>query len=56
MNNLELKTIGVQEMDMNEMVQVDGGIIPVLALGFAAGTFSLALGYYAGKALYYAIH
>jgi|GEM_PF-4340983 len=25
MNNLELKTIGVQEMDTNEMINVEGG-------------------------------
>lgn len=56
MSNLNLKKIGVQELDANELVLVDGGILPVLALGFAMGTFSLGLGYYAGKALYYATH
>ncbi|MEJ5145414.1 hypothetical protein [Sphingobacterium sp. MYb388] len=25
MNNLELKSIGVQELDTNEMVNIDGG-------------------------------
>lgn len=37
MNNLELKSIGVQELDTNEMVNLDGG-------GFFEG-------YFAGEAL-----
>ncbi|MGJ1322887.1 hypothetical protein ACR780_09370 [Sphingobacterium faecium] len=32
MNNLELKSMGVQELNTNEMVDLDGGFIPMAVL------------------------
>lgn len=42
MNNLELKTMGVQDLDTNEMVNVEGGIAPIvyvcaLGVGYLIG-------------------
>lgn len=54
MNNLELKTIGVQDLDTNEMVNVEGGIIPLI-YGLYFGVASvMASGVTAG--LYYGYH
>lgn len=37
MNNLELKSIGVQELDTNEMVNLEGGFLPAVAIGIIWG-------------------
>lgn len=57
MNNLELITLGLQEMDVNEMENVEGGIFPIVIAGvvisgktaawIAAGSI-FAAGVYAG--------
>jgi lactobin A/cerein 7B family class IIb bacteriocin len=45
----------VSELTENEMIEVDGGLTPLAAaVGIAAG--AAAIGYYCGKALYYATH
>ncbi|NJI74088.1 hypothetical protein HCX49_12835 [Sphingobacterium kitahiroshimense] len=38
MNKLELKSIGVQELDTNEMVNLDGGFVGVIA-AFVVGAW-----------------
>ena len=53
MEALEMKVLGIQELDSREMRELDGGIIPV---GVAIGAASLALaafafGYSIGKDL-----
>lgn len=37
MNNLELITLGLQEMDVNEMENVEGGFLPAVAIGIIWG-------------------
>ena len=56
MKNLDLNAFGVQEIDHQEMVKTDGGILPLIPLGFIAGCWAIqatiCIGLMAIKATY----
>lgn len=52
---MNLEKLNLEELSQNEKTVVDGGDIGTLALvGACAGL--IGIGYYTGKALYYATH
>lgn len=54
MKNLEMRVLGVQELDSREMRELDGGVIDPVSIAIGVATLGLAafaFGYQIGKDL-----